>query len=122
MTDDSTGVHREDLPIPDFDHLPVGDLGHRIRSLPAGDLETLLAYEQAHADRLPVVQLLGVRLEEVRGGAELSGGDAAGLAPSLEREPAGTAADPSPVAPDTQGPKINPPSQGVPTNPAQPRT
>ena len=118
MPEDDAGVQHEDLPIPDYDHLPVGDLGHRIRSLPAGDLQTLLAYEQAHGDRLPIVQLLQVRLEEVQGGAELSGGDASGLAPSLTDSAQGGSA----VSPETQGPKLNPPSQGVPTNPAQPRT
>ncbi|WP_298456862.1 hypothetical protein [uncultured Cellulomonas sp.] len=117
MPDESADVQHQDLPIPDYDHLPVGDLGHRIRSLPAGDLQTLLAYERAHGDRLPVVQLLQVRLEEVQGGAEPSGGDPSGIAPSLTD----TAQGGSPVSPQTQGPPINPPSQGVPTNPAQPR-
>ncbi len=114
---DEPAIARNDLPIPDYDHLPVGDLGHRIRSLTADELGTLLAYEQAHGDRLPVVQVLRTRLEEVRGGAELSGGDPAGIAPSL----ADTAQGGSTVSPQTQGPPINPPSHGDPTNPAQPR-
>ncbi len=113
----SDATARNDLPIPDYDHLPVGDLGHRIRSLTADDLGALLAYEQAHGNRLPVVQVLQTRLEEVRGGAELSGGDLSGLAPSL----ADTAQGGSAVSPRTQGPPINPPSHGDPTNPAQPR-
>jgi hypothetical protein len=117
MTDESAAVRHEDLPIPDYDHLPVGDLGHRIRSLTADGLGALLAYERAHGDRLPVVQVLQTRLDEVRGGAELSGGDPAGLAPSL----ADTAQGGSAVSPQTQGPAINPPSHGDPTNPAQPR-
>ena len=52
-----------ELPIPDYDHLPVGSLTHRIRSLDAGGLATLLDYERAHGDRLPVVQLLSRRLD-----------------------------------------------------------
>ena len=116
MPDEPTVSH-DSLPIPDYDHLPVGDLGHRIRSLTADQLGTLVAYEQAHGNRLPVLQVMQTRLDEVRGGAELSGGDPAGLAPSL----AETAQGGSQVSPQTQGPVINPPSHGDPTNPAQPR-
>ena len=116
MPDEDATV-RQDLPIPDYDHLPIGDLGHRIRSLTADQLTTLLGYEQAHGDRLPVVQLLQVRLEEVRGGAELSGGDPTAIAPSATDAAQGG----STVSPQTQGPKVNPPSHGDPTNPAQPR-
>jgi hypothetical protein len=105
------------LPVPDYDHLTVGDLAHRIRSLEADDLETLLAYEREHADRLPIVQELSVRLEQVRSGARMSDGDAS--APSAQAAPPADSG--SPVQPATSGPAINPPSHGVPTNPAQPR-
>ena len=117
MSDQGTAVGRDDLPIPDYDHLPLGDLGHRIRSLTADQLRTLLAHEQAHGNRLPVTQLIEVRLGEVQDGAELSGGDPAGMSPAL----ADTAQGGSVVSPQTQGPVINPPSHGDPTNPAQPR-
>ncbi|GAA2722623.1 hypothetical protein [Cellulomonas aerilata] len=110
-------VSREDLPIPDYDHLPIGDLGHRIRSLGADQLSTLLAHEQAHGNRLPVTQLIETRLADVQGGAPLSGGDPAGLSPAL----ADTVQGGSQVSTATQGPVINPPSHGDPTNPAQPR-
>ena len=115
MTDDVT---REALPVPDYDHLPVGSLGHRIRSLGIGDLETLRSYEEAHAHRLPVLQVIDQRLGELADGAEPSGGDAAGVAPELARSPQG----PVTASPQTEGPKQNPPSHGDPTNPAQPRT
>ena len=114
MTDD---VQREDLPIPDYDHLPVTGLGHRIRSLDAADLRVLLDYEQAHAHRLPVVQVLQVRLDELAGGATPSGGDATSLPVEAAAAPSGG----STVDPSTSGPPINPPSHGDPTNPAQPR-
>jgi hypothetical protein len=117
MSDQGTSTGRGDLPIPDYDHLPIGDLGHRIRSLSADQLSTLLAHEQAHGNRLPVTQLIETRLADVQGGAPLSGGDAAGLSPAL----ADTAQGGSQVSPETQGPVINPPSHGDPTNPAQPR-
>jgi hypothetical protein len=105
------------LPLPDYDHLTVGDLTHRIRSLDADALQTLLRYERDHADRLPVVQVLTSRLEEVRDGEPLSSGTAA--APSALAAPGPDAG--SVVTPATSGPAMNPPSHGVPTNPAQPR-
>jgi hypothetical protein len=106
------------LPVADYDHLTVGDLAHRIRSLDADALETLLAYEREHGDRLPVVQALSARLEQVRSGAPRSDGDPSAPSPQAP-PPADTG---SPVQPATSGPTINPPSHGVPTNPAQPRT
>jgi hypothetical protein len=57
-----------ELPIPDYDHLPVGSLTHRIRTLDADGLTALLDYEQTHGGRLPVVQLLNHRLDAVRSG------------------------------------------------------
>lgn len=111
---ESSGPTRDELPIPDFDHLPVGGLGHRIRSLSAADVQVLLDYESAHADRLPVVQVLETRLRELDEGAEPSSGDAGALAPELAGPPSGG----SPVSPQTQGPAVNPPSHGNPTNPA----
>ena len=128
MTEPTTGpsispsidppIDKASLPLADFDHLPVGDLVHRIRSLDASQLETLLQHEREHGDRLPVVQALRARLDQVRGGAALSDGDpsaSSALAPP-------PAAGGSPVQPATSGPVINPPSHGDPTNPAQPRS
>lgn len=106
----------DELPLPDYDHLPVGSLESRLKPLVAEDVERLLAYEHAHADRVAVVQLLEARLEALRQGAEPTEGSVGGMTPETESAPGG-----SPVEPETQGPKINPPSQGVPTNPAQPR-
>ena len=61
--------------------------------------------------------VLRERLAELQAGAVPSGGDPAGARP----EAASAAAGGSPVSPATQGPVINPPSHGDPTNPAQPR-
>jgi hypothetical protein len=116
MTEPTTD--RGALPLADYDHLQLGDLVHRIRSLDASQLETLLGHEREHADRLPVVQALQARLDQVRSGAELSGGDPS--APSALAAPAPDAG--SPEQPATSGPVINPPSHGDPTNPAQPRS
>jgi hypothetical protein len=73
---------RNDLPIPDYDHLPVGSLAHRIRALDDAGLQRVLDYERSHADRVAVVELLTRRLDDVRSGAaEPSSGDPAGAQP-----------------------------------------
>jgi hypothetical protein len=108
---------RSTLPLPDFDHLPLGTLRDRIRSLDADSLQILADYERAHGDRLPVMEVLRQRLDAVRSGAQLSGGSPAGLQPESSSSPSGG----SPVTPATSGPPMNPPSHGDPTNPAQPR-
>ena len=109
---------RDELPIPDYDHLPLGSLTHRIRSLDAGGLAQLIGYENQHGSRAPVLQVLQARMQALQQGAEPSGGD-----PSAESADV-TAGLPggSPVSPATEGPVVNPPSHGVPTNPAQPRS
>jgi hypothetical protein len=110
--------HHDQLPLPDYDHLPIGSVQSRIRSLEADQLEDLLSYEEAHGDRLPVTQVIRARLQQVRDGAPTSGGS-----PLAETPEAQVAPPPgSPAGPQTEGPTINPPSQGDPTNPAQPRT
>ncbi len=108
---------RDDLPLTDYDHLPVQSLGQRIRNLDREDVATLLTYEREHGDRLPVVQVLEQRLEEVSAGAPLSDGSADGFRPEAGPEAKGG----SPAGPATEGPPVNPPSHGDPTNPAQPR-
>jgi len=106
-----------DLPLPDYDHLPDGAIESRVRSLEAAGVEDVLAYERAHADRPHVVQVLENRLEALAGGAEPTGGTPGDEVPEAGEGLPGDSA----VGPETEGPPINPPSQGVPTNPAQPR-
>jgi hypothetical protein len=105
----------DELPLPDYDHLPIGTLPTRITGLDEGQLGQVLDYERSHGNRLPVVQILENRLTALRNGAEPSG-------PTVPSTPeAGQAQQGSPVTPATSGPPINPPSHGDPTNPAQPR-
>ena len=88
----STGpsIETGSLPLADFDHLPVGDLVHRIRSLDASQLEALLQHEREHGDRLPVVQVLEQRLAALQSGdAQPSGGDPAAAQPEHAPPPAG---------------------------------
>jgi hypothetical protein len=111
-------TEHDQLPLPDYDHLPVEGLTSRIRTLDAAGLETVLEYERAHANRLQVVTVMENRLSALRQGAQPSGGDPA---PAPPHDPV-HAAGGSKVSEATTGPAMNPPSQGDPTNPAQPRS
>ena len=114
MTQSNSPRH-EDLPLPDYDHLPLGTLPTRINGLDEEAVSQLLEYERAHGDRLPIVQVLEHSLDALRNGAVPSG-------PENPDTPEKTSSSSgSPVSPETSGPPVNPPSQGVPTNPAQPR-
>lgn len=110
----------DDLPLPDYDHMTLGSLRGRMRSLDVPQLVQIRDYEKAHADRLPIVTMLDNRIAKLATDptAPLSGG--APDAPDTAK-PTPTRRG-SKVSPATGGPAQNPPSQGVPTNPAQPRT
>jgi hypothetical protein len=111
-------TERDDLPLHDYDHLPVGSLISRIRTLDAAGLATLLEYEQGHANRVQVVSAMQSRLSGLREGAQPSGGDPA----SVGADAPASASAGSQVSEATSGPPVNPPSHGDPTNPAQPRS
>ena len=70
--EDST-QDRDQLPLPDFDHIPLGTLPSRIHSLDERAITQLLGWERAHGNRLPVTQVLESRIEQLRNGAEPSG-------------------------------------------------
>ena len=106
-----------DLPIDDYDHLPVGSLISRIRTLDSTGLQTLLDYEKGHANRIQVVSAMQSRLSGLKNGAQPSGGDPAAVGADAPA-PAESGAKASEA---TSGPPVNPPSQGDPTNPSQPR-
>lgn len=108
---------RDDLPLPDYDHLALGSLTSRIRSLDAAGLQQLVAYEEAHGRRFPVLQVMRARLDQLAAGSEPSGGSPDAPAPEAAPGPAA----PRTVDQTTAAPTINPPSHGVPTNPGQPR-
>lgn len=108
----------DELPLPDYDNLPVGSIESRIRTLGEQGVRQLYDYEKEHANRVQVVQILQNRLVALdTGEAEPSGGDPDAVAPEAGSAPAGG----SSASPANEGPVQNPPSQGVPTNPAQPR-
>jgi hypothetical protein len=109
-------TEHDQLPLPDYDHLPVGGLASRIRTLDEAGVQTLLDYEKSHGNRLQVVEIMRNRLSALQSGAQPSGGDPAADVTSEAPE---HAAGGSKVSEATTGPKINPPSQGDPTNPAR---
>jgi hypothetical protein len=103
-----------DLPLPDYDDLPLGSLESRVRTLDADGVNRLLEYEKEHGNRLPVVQVLEARAQALVDGAEPTGGSPQGATPEVGSQ---GSAEPA----QKEGPPVNPPSQGDPTNPAQPR-
>jgi hypothetical protein len=65
----------DDLPLPDYDQMSLGDLRHRVRSLDEAELVEVLNHECAHAARVPVLEILETRLHALQAGAEPSSGD-----------------------------------------------
>lgn len=106
----------DDLPLRDYDHLPASAVGQRIRPLTADQVGTLLDYERAHADRPAVTQVMETRLNELRDGAEPSGGTGQS-GPDYPGAARGTSA----AGPETTGPPAAPPPHGLPAQPARPK-
>ncbi|MFI9010874.1 hypothetical protein ACIGNX_26915 [Actinosynnema sp. NPDC053489] len=107
----------DDLPIPDYDQLALGDLRHRVRSLTREQLARVLDHEREHGDRVPVVQILTARLDELDGGAEPSGGDqrnAPGATSTLGGSPVSPATSPDGTTPLRHGVAGQTPSRGRP--------
>lgn len=104
---------RDELPLPDFDHLPVATLGSRIASLSEEQVSTLLEYERAHGDRMPVKVVLEGRIDALRNGAEPSG-TIAEETPEVQQTQHGSKVK------ETSGPEVDAPSLGGPINPDQP--
>jgi hypothetical protein len=106
-----------ELPLPDYDQLPLNELRHRIRALDEGQLRGLFAHEEAHGNRIPVLELLHARLRELTHGAEPSSGDPAN-APGATKTPHGSAVQEStaaePNTPLRHGVASQSPSRGRP--------
>ena len=87
----------DDLPLPDYDHLTLGSLRGRMRSLDLPQLVQIRDYEKAHADRLPIVTMLDNRIAKLANDptAPLSGGGTDGA------ETAAAAKGGSKVSPST---------------------
>jgi hypothetical protein len=66
-----------ELPIPDYDQLPITEIRHRIRMLDEDQLRGVFEHETEHGNRIPVLELIHARLRELTHGAEPSPGDPA---------------------------------------------
>jgi hypothetical protein len=97
----------DDLPIPDFDQLSLGDVRSRIRSLDEAGLQAVLNHEAGHAARVPVLEILEARQRELEGGAAPSSGD------PHRAPPVGGAAGGSPVQQSTAAEANTPLRHGV---------
>lgn len=107
---------RAELPLPDYDHLPVGTLHHRIRSLTAEQIQQLIEYENQHGQRLPVLEMLDQRLEQLAAGEVPSEGT---QATRPEQPPAPDTG--SPVSGDSAAPPAGAPPHGVPDQSGKPK-
>jgi hypothetical protein len=58
-------VSHDELPLPDYDHMTLGSLRGRMRSLSLEQLVAVRTYEKAHADRLPIVTMLDNRIAKL---------------------------------------------------------
>ncbi|MEO6204300.1 MAG: hypothetical protein ABIO67_02800 [Mycobacteriales bacterium] len=67
VTVDPHATHA-DLPLADYDHLTLGSLRGRLRSLDVDQLVQIRAYEKSKADRLPVVTMLDNRIAKLAAG------------------------------------------------------
>lgn len=103
-------MNDERLPLDGYDQMTVEKLRHAIRTLARDDLQRLLEYEQGHADRPLVKEIMTTRLDELAAGAEPTAGEPPQEPPSSQQP-----RTPSEVQPDTQAEPIIPPAHGVPT-------
>jgi hypothetical protein len=98
----------DELPLPDYDHMTLGTLRGRLRSLDMQQLVQLRDYEKSKADRLPVITLLDNRIAKLANG---------------ESTPTGAAdSSPTPVNADTKPPKKVSATAAAQNNAAPPHT
>lgn len=76
----------DDLPLPDYDHMTLGSLRGRLRSLSVDQLVALRAYEKSKADRLPVITMLDNRIAKLAAGEGAPTGTPA-KAPAAKKPP-----------------------------------
>ena len=98
-------VAHDELPLPDYDHLTLGSLRGRMRSLDLPQLIQIRDYEKAHANRLPIVTMLDNRIAKLATDptTPLSGG---GQTPEETAGPSGG----SKVSPQTADPAASTPT------------
>ena len=115
MTDRTAdGPTRDELPLPDFDHIPLGTLPMRIAPLDEAGVQALLDFEAAHGNRLPVTNVLERRLEALRNGATPANAGSDAM-PEMQSNSGG-----SPVSQTTARDSVPPPAKSGPMLPHQP--
>lgn len=112
---DPDDLSRDELPLPDFDHIPLGTLPTRIHPLDEAGVTQLLEWERRHGDRLPVTVVLEARIAALRGGAEPSG-TLPDEMPEMNSSQSG-----SRVSPVTARNSVPPPAKSSPMLPNQPQ-
>jgi hypothetical protein len=111
-----TAPDHHDLPLCDYDHLPLPSVAERIRPLSAEEITELLQYERAHAHRPLAIQIFRHRLDELGHGAQPTAGRQQ-RGPDYPPSPHET----SPVSPRTAAPPMHPPPHGDPAQPGKPK-
>lgn len=81
---------KDELPVPNFDHLSLAQVRGRLRRLSVEELVLLRNYERAHADRLPIITMLDNRISKVADDSTPGGSSA--VAPGGNRTAGGGAA------------------------------
>jgi hypothetical protein len=79
-----------ELPLPDYDHMTLGALRGRLRSLDMQQLVQIRDYEKSKAHRLPVITMLDNRIAKLANGESLP----TASAPDTASDKASTAAKP----------------------------
>lgn len=64
----SEELSQQDLPVPDYDHVPVEALPQHVSGLEAADMVQLITYEKANGNRPPVLLVLEKRFNDLQGG------------------------------------------------------
>ncbi len=102
------------LPLPDYDHLTLGSLRGRMRSLDLEQLVTLREYEKAHADRLPIVTMLDNRIAKLAADPTTALSDGGGASPVYPSgaDTGAAVSGGSKVSPATAAPKLPTASRG----------
>jgi hypothetical protein len=57
----------EALPLPNYDELTIGSLRERIGTLDVGDMRALIYHERRTRNRVPVLEVLTARLDQLAG-------------------------------------------------------
>jgi hypothetical protein len=112
---EGAAMDRDDLPLPDFDHIPLGTLPSRLHPLDERGITQLLGWERAHGNRLPVIQVLESRIQQLRDGAEPSGSIPDRM-PEMTSNQTG-----SPVSQQTAVDNVPEPAKSSPMLPSQPQ-